>query len=228
MMLTAVRAAPVVRPGRVERVPVSIWDLLVWAFRWERVSLDFDELASVSGERPGIGIEYILMKRGDLGCEIDGGGRSEPHPDAEVVASALAVLPEALGGRRMAVAIAEFARADAWPDFGTGAARCEPEEWRVTKWGRFARRTFWTGTGRLDRWPAHVLGKDDGHVCLVRYTGTARDAAEMRRFWLTWRLALLELRTSFRIGGDLTGFVLTDELPPLEPWKKGLDRKSLR
>ena len=42
--------APRIRPGRAGKVPVSIWDLLVWAFQSERVSLDFDEMGR-QGER---------------------------------------------------------------------------------------------------------------------------------------------------------------------------------
>ncbi|MHA7870599.1 MAG: hypothetical protein ACX93U_24290 [Salipiger thiooxidans] len=207
-----------VRPGRAGKVPVSIWDLLVWAFQVEKVSIDFDEMGSAAGERPGVSMEYILMKRGDLGCSIDGGGRSDPHPDADLVASAVSCLPEGCGGRRMAVWMAEHARAGQMPDWGMGVVpACEPIAWRQCKHGRYAEREFWHG---LDRWPQHLAGKDGGYCCRVIFTGLASEVAARRRAWLEWRLALFELRRTFQIRCDLTGFSVTDEMPPLAPWRE--------
>ena len=210
--------APRIRPGRAGKVPVSIWDLLVWAFQSERVSLDFDEMGSAAGERPGVGMEYLLMKRGDLGCSIDGGGRSDPHPDADLVASAVSCLPEGCGGRRMAVWIAELARTGRWPDWGAGLTpRCEPVGWRHCKHGRFAVREAWTGPGR---WPEPELGRGFGYACPVRFEGMERERAASRRDWLQWWSALLELQTTFVLRCDLTGFEVTREMPPRAPWKK--------
>ncbi|MBU2963344.1 hypothetical protein KO516_21460 [Citreicella sp. C3M06] len=207
-----------VRPGRAGKVPVSIWDLLVWAFQVERVGLDFDEVGSTSGVRPGVGMEYILMKRGDLGCSIDGGGQSDPHPDADLVASAVSCLPEGCGGRGMAVAIAEMARSGCWPDWGRNMVPgCEPVEWRRCKHGMYAARSLWDG---LDRWPAHLLGQSDGYACRVVFTATPADIARARRAWLGWWGALLELRCTFQMRCDLTGFEVVDEMPPRSPWKK--------
>lgn len=216
--LQAQGAVARVRPGRAQKREVGIWDLLVWAFQVERVSIDFDELARVAGERPGVSMEYLMMQRAHLGCQVDGGGRSEPHPDADLVASALSCLPEGCGGRRMAVWIAELARHGHWPDWGEGmVARCEPVAWRACKHGRYGERQFWTGPGR---WPAPDLGQGDGYACQVVFTGMAAEGARLRRDWLLWRGALLELQTTFRIRDDLTGFTVTDALPPRAPWRK--------
>ena len=207
-----------VRPGRAGKRPVSIWELLVWAFQVERVSIDFDELASTAGERPGVSLEWMMIQRAAVGCKIDGGGRSEPHPDADLVASAVSCLPEGCGGRRMAVWLAEMARAGRWPDWGEGmVSRCEPVAWRQCKHGRYAERELWTGQGR---WPAHHLGQGDGYCCRVVFTGSAREQAALRRDWLLWWGALLELQTTFRLRCDLTGFAVTDEMPPRAPWHK--------
>jgi hypothetical protein len=200
-----------IRPGRGARRAVSIWQLLVWAFQSEKASLDFDELASVSGVRPGIGTEWLLMQRKDLGCQIDGGGRSDPHEDAERVASALACLPEGCGGRRMAIWIAELARADRWPVPPDVATTCAPVSWRKCKHGMRARRELLV----------RGLGGDWGFWCPVHFHGDARSTAALRRAWFDWWGALLELQTTFRIGDDLGGFTVTDEMPPLEPWKEG-------
>ena len=211
-------AAPKIRPGRGAKREVSIWQLLVWAFQVERVSIEFDELARLAGERPSVGIEYILMQRHNLGCAVDGGGRSESHPDADLVASALAVLPEGCGGRRMAIWIAELARAGLMPDWGSDLQpRCIPMGWRRCKHGVYAERTLWTGDARVGRWPANHLGKEDGYVCLVRYEGDAREQAGRRRAWLQWWSALLELRQTFQHSG-LTAFSVSIDLPPQRPW----------
>ncbi|WP_236016788.1 hypothetical protein [Salipiger abyssi] len=210
--------APRIRPGRAGKVPVSIWDLLVWAFQSERVSLDFNEMGSAAGERPGVGMEYILMKRGDLGCAIDGGGRSDPHPDADLVASAVSCLPEGCGGRRMAVWLVELARLGRWPDWGqTVVSRCEPVAWKDHWRGRFAEKSIWDGLGR---WPVNQLGRDDGYCCRVIFTGTAAERAKLRRDWLLWWSALLELKTTFVLHCNLTGFDVTEAMPPRAPWKK--------
>lgn len=219
-MMMAQLATDVVRPGRSAKRDVSIWELLVWAFQREKISIEFEELSRLAGERPGVGMEYILMQRHNLGCSVDGGGRSEPHPDADLVSSALAVLPDGVGGRRMAVWIASLAQAGKWPEVDCQPeAKCEPVAVRRCKHGVYAERTFWSGDGIMHRWPKSQLGKNDGFVCLVRYTGTARDVASQRRAWLQWRGALLELKTTFQIKG-LTAFAVNDDLPPLAPWKK--------
>lgn len=213
-------AATLASTGRRD---VDIWSLLVWAFRDECASVDFNEVASVSGASPvGFGMEYILIERQRLGCAVDGGGRSDPHPDADLVASAVSALPEGCGGKQMALAIAELARADRWPDWGQELVPvCEPAEWRRSRHGRFAARTFWHGDGRVGRWPDRQLGRDDGYVCMVRYSGTAGEVAALRRNWTLWRLALLELRSTFQVRSDLSAFTVIDTLPPRAPWKIG-------
>lgn len=213
-------------PGKKE---VGIWGLLQWAFQRELAQLDFDELTSVAGERPGVSMEYLLMQRKLLGVQIDGGGRSEPHPDADAVASALASLPECRGGRRTALWIAELARAGQVPDWMPDAvARCVPLEWKRHKRGNFAMREHWKGDGRLGRWPENQLGRDHGYVCPVRYENTAHDVARARRAYLHWHDALVELRDTFQLYSNLTAYQVTDELPPRTPWKqKRFDRMSV-
>ncbi|OWU78045.1 hypothetical protein ATO3_02695 [Marinibacterium profundimaris] len=218
-----------VRPARGGKREVSIWDLLVWAFAVEKVSMDLDELGAMADARPNFGIEYVLIQRAMLGCTVDGGGRSESHPDADLVASAVASLPEAVGGRGMAVQIAECSRFRLMPCWGSDVEpRCEPVEWKRNKHGLFAARSFWRGDGNMARWPEAQLGRDDGYVCPVTYRGTASEVAAARRAWLQWRMALAMLRDTFRTRSDLTAFEVTEDLPPVAPWKKPVDRMSVR
>jgi hypothetical protein len=201
---------------------IGIRELLEWAFQREFASLDFDEVARETGARPGVGMEWIMMERGRLGCRVDGGGRSEPHHDADMVAGALAVLPEVYGGRRMAVQIAELARSGMCPDWMAGARpRCEPVGWKRSKYGDYAKTEPCRAFGML--WPADELGvKANGAWCPVMYLDTARDVAAARRRYLGWYGALMALRSTFQAGGHLTSFVVTDSMPVQQPWKKGL------
>lgn len=54
------------------------------------------------------------MQRAALGCKIDGGQYkmgTYTHEDAEVIAATVAGMPDTLGGKRMAIRVAELARA---------------------------------------------------------------------------------------------------------------------
>ncbi len=207
---------------RIGKRDVSILELLAWAFQREMVSLDFDEIASETGSAPGFGMEWIMIERARLGCRVDGGGKSEPHDDAQLVAAMLMVLPENVGGRQMALQIAELARFGACPNWGQGAVpKCEPVAWRNSKHGRFGVREFNRDLGT--RWPAHqTAGKDWGYVCPVVFSDTASLIAKARRNYLLWFGALLELRNMLQSCGNLSAFNLIDDIPSLQPWKKSL------
>ncbi|MGY9050246.1 hypothetical protein P775_09780 [Puniceibacterium antarcticum] len=208
-----------VRPGRGnQRTRASIEQLLCWAFQREFASLDFDELASTSGTAPpGVGMEYIMIERARLGCRVDGGGRSEPHPDADAVASALAALPQGHGGRRVALWIAELARSGLTPDWHQDERpRCVPVAWRSCKHGDFAKTDV---AGSVEVMGRKGLRRVDLTVCPVTYVNTGREIAAARRDYLAWWGALLELRDTFRVYGGLTAFEVTEQMPPAAPWR---------
>lgn len=92
-------------PGPIRRV-MSITRALEWAFRVEQARVEFDDLGDAAGSiRQGIDGIWLMMQRGVLGCKIDGGGHSEPAWDAQVIASAVASLPEGFDGRSMAATV---------------------------------------------------------------------------------------------------------------------------
>lgn len=203
--------------GRVRR-PVSVLGLIEWAFQKEFATLDFDDLGD-GWSRPSVGTEYLLMKRQIIGCQIDGGGRSDPHPDADVVASALAALPDAFGGRRVALWVADLARAGTVPSWGQGLSPlCTAAEWRVTKHGRFA-KTRRIGVHRYEsRGRAREV---EIRVCPVVYMHTAPEIARARRTYLQWWQALNEIRQNLVIYDNLTAWDVTQEMPAMRPWQKG-------
>jgi hypothetical protein len=214
------KASPVtITAPRTGKRKVGVLPLIEWAFQREHASVEFDEIARETGPRPGVDTVWHLMEGKKLGCRVDGGGRSDPHHDADIVASALAVLPEVYGGRRMALQISELARAGLCPDWMENTRpRCVPVNWRNGKHGRHAYREKCRDIG--SRWPAdQVKGRDDGYVCPVTFTATARDVVAAHRRYLNWYGALLELRHVFQIG-FLTSFEVTNCMPPRNPWKR--------
>lgn len=206
---------------------VSIRALLEWAFRDECASVEFGPAADIVNGKRAWGMEAVLIERAQLGCKPDGGGRSPSHPDADTVASAVAALPEARGGARMAIWLAELARAGAAPDWLPGATpRLLPVEWARNRWGDFARTapahtlgaTGWPDVERKNRRGAVV--REPVLYCPCAWAPSPARIAAARRGWLDWWGALLDLRGAFQVYGGLSAFVLTDEMPPLRPWEE--------
>lgn len=202
---------------RVRHLPVQA--ALEWAFGAEKVRLDFGDVPEWHN---GTDTVWRLMQRGLVGCEIDGGGRSPAHADAEVIASFVAALPAEHGGRGMAVRVAELARAGLVPDCLAGAqARCVPVAWHRANQGDPMARTEVVGEvetvhrGRRVRRP--VL------ACPVTYAPSAQQIGAARRGWLDWWGALLHLGCALRASGRLESVVVTPDMPPMTPWRKGLD-----
>jgi hypothetical protein len=207
------------RPSITGKTPISILALLHWAFVRECAQLDFNEIASTSG---GVRVATDPIWRGmqaaALGCTPDGGGRSEPHPDADVVASAVSALLPSFGGRAMAVQIAELVRAGQVPNWHSDSVtKCRPVGWKNTKRGAFAKTE---SRGRIWYKYRGRLVSADLVVCPVFYTDTADQIMAARRRYLSWWGALRELRSTFQIYGGLSCWTVTDEMPQRTPWQK--------
>lgn len=203
--------------GRVQR-PISIQRLLEWAFADECASIDFEDPGTIAEGYKNVGAEWVMIQRAELGCKVDGGGRSDPDYDAELVASALAVLPEGCGGRRMAVRVAELARARMVPDTHVGEVpKCLPSDWHQNRHGKTAKTEhveFLTEVG-----PRKVK-RFESRVCPVIYRPAPQSIAMARREYITWWLSLLELRQTFEIYNNLSRWRVTTEMPTKFPWKK--------
>lgn len=206
--------------GRV-RKEISIQRLLEWAFADECAQVDFEAEGTLAAGYGYIGNAYRMMQRGELGCRIDGGGRSWPDADADIVAGAVAALPEGCGGRGMAIQIAELARARRVPDVMVSAvARCVPRATRKNMHGT------WSQTEVIERGvdcSGRKVKRYDVLVCPVTYTHTAADVARARRNYLQWRLALMELRQTFVIHNNLSRWVVSAVMPSRAPWQKLFD-----
>ncbi|NDV52124.1 hypothetical protein [Salipiger sp. PrR003] len=198
---------------------------LEWAFQTEKASFDFDELgASAGGQRKGISMEQLIFERHMLGkVAIDTSpGRSEPAEDAEIIASIVrSVLPWSA-----ACLVADLARAGREPDWMRDAApRILPIEW---VYGRGGARGRTADAARLGAggWPHQkrrnrkgAIVEDEVLFTPVTVSPTAVQIAAARRMYLEWRGCLLAVRGALQ-RASLRWFSVTDELPPMMPWKR--------
>jgi hypothetical protein len=155
------------------------------------------------------------MQRGLLGCKIDGGGRSLGHDDAEVIASIVARLDVAAGGRGMAVELARLARAGMAPDWMPGAVpRCVPRDTRLTKYGLFARTEVVGQVVSTHRGRKVVR---DVVCCPVTFHPSVARITAARKAYGSWLVALTALQGPLRRAG-LRTVEITQDLPPRAPW----------
>lgn len=205
--------------GRVRKV-VSVQALLEWAFGREHVRIRTDPHERLEGVTAlGVDMIWIMMQRKELGgVRIDKSpGRSLPHEDAEIVAAIVENLPSNVGGLGMAIRVAELARAGVTPDWMPEARqRVVPKEWRQCKHGTFA-RTEVVGTVKYRHRGRMVIR--DVVACPVTYLPSAAKIASARRGYLDWWDALLEIRSNLACVA-LRDHVLSDVMPPMEPWKR--------
>jgi hypothetical protein len=207
------------RGGRQKRA-LGVQAVLEWAFRIEKAQLELPERKDASGEAFGFGMEYVLLQRAALGCKVDGGRHkmgSYTHPDAEVIAATVAGMPDSLGGIRMAISVAELARAGITPDWMPGIVpRCVPVETRQNQHGERA-TTIVVGTERVltrGKWRAvEIL------ACPVTWRPHPEQIASARRGYEDWWEALDWVRDVLEAGTMLRGIDVTEAMPKLRPWQ---------
>ena len=194
---------------------VSVKALLEWAFGVELAQVEHpDDFVPV---QVGIGMEWRLQRQAELGCRVDGGGRSLPHDDAELVAAIVSGLPAAQGGIWMARKVAEFARTASAPDWLKDVRpRCIPQGLTQNRYGPRA------ATKVAELITYEVRGRKvekEVLFCPVTYSPTAAQIATARRLYLDWWGALLDIRSRLA-AVDLARHVVTDHMPPMTPWRK--------
>ena len=204
--------------GRVKRA-LGVQAILEWAFRVEKAQLELPQRRDIDGEGFGFGMEYILIQRALLGCKVDGGGRSSQsytHQDAEIVAATLAGMPDSLGGKRMAIHIAELARAGMTPDWLPGVVpRCVPVATKSNQHGERS-TTVVVGIERVlhrGRWRSfEVL------ACPVTWRPHPEQIASARCSYEDWWQALDWVRDGLAVGGMLREVEVRDAMPKERPW----------
>jgi hypothetical protein len=203
---------------RIKRA-LGVQAALEWAFRIEQAQLELPLPPDVTEEGFGFGLEYVLLQRAILGCKIDGGQHkmgSYVHADAEVIAAAVAGMPDTLGGKRMAIQVAELARAGLTPDWMPGAVpRCVPVDIKRNRHGDRAVSVV-VGTAR-----ALISGKwriVEVRACPITFTPTPQQIEAARQAYEDWWLALDWVRDGLIAGGVLREVEVTAATPKVRPW----------
>ena len=219
MSATAVLARPTSKRApsrRLKRLPVQA--LLEWAFMREKVRLEWFDERPVEERGFGYGIEYVLLRRAQLGCRVDGGGESPRHDDAELVAAIVAGIPPEQGGRRMALLVAELARTGLTMDWMPGAVpQVVPREWKRTKHGpRAATRVVGVERVRTrGRWREVEV-----RMCPITFDPSPQQIESARDAYTRWRTALGWVRDAIRASRMLRDHELLEALPVDRPWER--------
>ena len=206
--------------AKVKRA-LGVQAILDWAFRVEQAQLELPPPKGVIEEAFGFGLEYILLQRAALGCKVDGGQHkmgSYTHADAEVIAATVAGMPDRLGGIRMAISVAELARAGMTPDWMPGVVpRCVPVETKSNQHGDRA-TTIVVGIERVltrGKWRiVEVL------ACPVTWRPYPEQIASARRGYEDWWQALDWVRDGLVLGGMLREMEVTAAMPKVQPWSR--------
>lgn len=205
--------------GRPKR-EMTVQHALEWAFRLEKAQLELPPPTdSEAAETRAYGLEYVLLRQAQLGTKVDGGRfkrDSYTHEDAEVIAATLLMLPDALGGKRMAIRIAELARAGITPDWMPGVVpQCLPRETRRNQHGVRA-VTEVVGTERVlsrGKWrTVEVL------VCPVIWRPHQEQIDAARRGYQDWVKALGWVSEALRGSAMLREVVVVEGVPKWAPW----------
>ena len=205
--------------GKVKRA-LGVQAALEWAFRVEQAQLELPVRRGIDKEGFGFGMEYVLIQRALLGCKVDGGGhksQSYTHKDAEIIAATVAGMPGSLGGIRMAIQVAELARAGMTPDWMPGAVpRCVPVDMKRNRHGDRAVSVV-VGTERI-----LVRGKSqtvEVRACPVTFFPAPQQIDAARRGYEDWWQALDWVRDGLVAGQMLREMEVTAVMPKVRPWE---------
>jgi hypothetical protein len=200
---------------------MPVQQALEWAFGKEQAELELPERPDPErGAGFGFGLEFVLLQRAALGCQIDGGqyklGRYT-HADAEVIAATVAGMPDSFGGKRMAIRVAELARAGLTPDWMPGAVpRCVPVDIKRNRHGDRAVSVV-VGTER-----AFVSGKwrsVEVRACPVTFRPDAQLIKAGRQAYQDWWRALGWVRGGLVASGLLREMEVLETMPKVCPWE---------
>ena len=217
---------PIARADRrsVKRA-LGVQAALEWAFRIEQAQLELPLPPDVTEEGFGFGLEYVLLQRAVLGCKIDGGQHkigSYTHEDAEVIAATVAGIPDSLGGKRMAIRVAELARAGLTPDWMPGAIpRCVPTIVKQNQHGTHAgtivvgiERIRARGPGARAKWKTvEIL------ACPITFAPHPHQIETARRSYDDWWKALGWVREGLIACRILRELEVTMAMPKVRPWE---------
>ena len=139
-----------------------------------------------------------------------------------MIAATVARIPDSLGGKRMAIRVAELARAGLTPDWMPGAVpRCVPTIVKQNQHGTHA-GTIVVGTERVRvRGPSvRATWKTiDILACPVTFSPHPHQIASARRSYDDWWQALGWVCEGLIAGGMLREVEVTGAMPKAGPWE---------
>lgn len=206
--------------ARQAKAARSVQWVLEWAFAVECAQLELPDQRPAEERGFGFGTEYVLLQRMRLGgVKIDvSRGKSEPHEDAEKVAAVVIGLPDHLGGKLMALRVAEYARARMTPDWMPGVVPA----WRPVEWARknqFGQQAATDLAGYATTMRRGRKQRVEIRYCPVRLEPSPAVVERARLAYFEWYLALRHLKFSLACL-NFRDFCLADTLPPGRPWEK--------
>jgi hypothetical protein len=205
--------------GRRVKRALGVQAVLEWAFRVEKAQMELPLPKDVSEEGFSFGMEYVLLQRGALGCKVDGGQYkmgSYTHADAEVIAATVAGMPSSLGGIRMAISVAEMARAGITPNWMPGAVpRCVPVD---IKRNRHGDRAVSVVVGTETVLVSGKLRTVEVRACPVTFSPAPQQIDAARRGYEDWWQALDWVRDGLMAGRMLREMEVTAVMPKVRPW----------
>ena len=208
--------------GRRVKRALGVQAILEWAFQVEKALLELPQRRDVDEEAYGFGMEYVLMQRARLGCKVDGGGhksQSYTHEDAEIVAATLAGMLDSLGGIRMAISVAELARAGMTPNWMPGAVtRCVPVDMKRNRHGDRAVSVVVGTESILIRGKLRTV---EVRACPVTFSPAPQQIEAARRGYEDWWQALDWVRDGLVAGRMLREMEVTEVMPKVRPWGTG-------
>jgi hypothetical protein len=214
--------------AKVKRA-LGVQAALEWAFRVEQAQLELPPPKNVIEEGFGFGLEYVLLQRAALGCKVDGGQHkmgSYTHADAEVIAATVAGMPDSLGGIRMAISLAELARAGMTPNWMPGAVpRCVPVDMKRNRHGDRAVSVVVSTERKL------VSGKwrtIEVRACPVTFSPAPQQIEAARRGYEDWWQALDWVGDGLVAGRMLRDIEVSGVMPKLKPWIKRGGKQCLQ
>lgn len=214
----SIQKATPVKPAATSR---TVREAIEWAFHAEKASLDPVD-ASPAPQPSSYGMEYVMMQQAMLGCKVDRSGHvPEGHhtaPQAEYIAAMVGGLPDHLGGRRVALTVAECGRQRCTPDWMADAEpRLVPQEWAASnQHGRKGKSQIF---GKARTMVNGRLRVTDVMFTPCRWVPSMSEIAFQRERYTEWREALAYLAGAFQDSGMLT-FDIASDLPASAPWRK--------
>lgn len=192
---------------------IGIRSLLHWAFAIEKAQLCPPDGPDGIGGYGYASSTAAILRHEQLGCRIGGGGRSDPHPDADMIAETIVLCLH----WPLAVWVADLSRSGRVPQWDLGQPRLEPVAWsKRNHLGRHGKTEVCRVVEYMQR--GRMRRRQDMWVP-CRWVPGQDQIAAARRGYLDWWGALLSLSASLSTV-QFDRFRLTDRMPPMVPWKK--------